>query len=342
MILEVKKNSIIVMSENGDFEELPMPSKKPRVGKYIDINASSNKQKSFIQKWMVAACVFLFFITASLVVPFIFDKPAAVVALDINPSVEFHLNEQGIVKKSVALNSDGQEILNMIDIKGLPLEKSLDIFLNQCIFEKILSSEKDNLIFLSLIKIDDNAELPVTSDIEESISTVLQKASLEGDIVLENACTKDWREAQRNNISVNKLKVIKQLPLSAQKDTREKANLLSIKTILTKNNLELKTITSNIKRITNNNNKMNGNFDKEDQVRKVENKNNQIKKGNGNNKLKENKLNSSTNKKRNDERGELKKEEKNVVSNDNINDNSHSAPSEKNLLIVDYTHRVIY
>lgn len=49
------------------------------------------------------ACYFIFFNE---------EKPVSIITLDINPSVEIHLNEENKVIKLIALNSDAKELIN--------------------------------------------------------------------------------------------------------------------------------------------------------------------------------------------------------------------------------------
>lgn len=58
------------------------------------------------------------------------SSPAAYVSFDINPSIEFEVNEEGTVIAAQALNSDAQAVLNAISVDGLPYQTALSNLLN--------------------------------------------------------------------------------------------------------------------------------------------------------------------------------------------------------------------
>jgi hypothetical protein len=51
---------------------------------------------------------------------------AAFIALDINPSVQFKIDGDGLVIQAEALNADGRKLLGGMDIKGLPVNRAVE------------------------------------------------------------------------------------------------------------------------------------------------------------------------------------------------------------------------
>ncbi|OEF95549.1 hypothetical protein BHF71_05000 [Vulcanibacillus modesticaldus] len=256
LVMELRENSMVILTKDGEFKEVVIPAKKPRIGDYIDVeieqvDVEEKRRKVFIPiyKFASIASIFILLIIGTLILnPF--NKPVVAVALDINPSVEFYLNQKGLVSKTSAYNSDGQKILDQIDVEGLPLVEAIETFIKKSIDEQYLSPTKDNLIYISFTKIDQDAQLPEILDIENNVEQVLQEEKLEGNLVLEEVSVTEWEEAKENNISVNKLNVIKKLPTSIQAGVKEKANDLSISNILDESRVDIKMVVPNVKHIT--------------------------------------------------------------------------------------------
>lgn len=85
---------------------------------------ASRKQNARRFIGALAACLVL----VALVVGggFYFLTPAAYVAIDVNPSLELGVNRLGLVSDAQALNSDGEAILNRVDVRWMSYEDALN------------------------------------------------------------------------------------------------------------------------------------------------------------------------------------------------------------------------
>lgn len=91
------------------------------------------KRLSFIASGLVAVMVFTCLLTTLLVTPPYSEKEKTAIALEINPSVVFILDDKGNVEQAKALNEDADFILANNDyetkIKGKPAKQALNSYL---------------------------------------------------------------------------------------------------------------------------------------------------------------------------------------------------------------------
>lgn len=246
LVMEINENSMIVMTCDSDFLEVPRPEKTPRIGEYIELD-QCKKKSFFSMRFMNMAAMIVLILLVGLTTNIIFSQPSAVVALDINPSVEFNLNKEGIVEKVISLNEEARSLLEKYDFCGMSIETCLNEFVQKCIDEEILSSVSNNVIVISYVdKSDVHSE--ECKDIEKNITNLLTENFIESDIVVEDTSFEEWQEAKKKDISVNKFKVINNLPSDSKQEIKNPQEK-SIKTMLQESNMELKKVFKETKHV---------------------------------------------------------------------------------------------
>ena len=108
------------------------------------------------------------------------------VLLSINPSVEFQLDQDGLVIAVVGLNDDGKALINGIDFTGLSLENAAIIVVNRLIAENYINAAvvEDN-IFLSVS--GESGQVDVLS----VMSSVIQSAAAQYALKLDTVKTEE-------------------------------------------------------------------------------------------------------------------------------------------------------
>lgn len=151
-VLELKKNSAIIMSEGFRYFYV-----KKRPGMYLGqkimfLDEDIVKPTSAILKYSAVAACFVLIVLAvflSRITLFDNDGTFAYVYLDINPSVQITIDKNNTVLDTSAVNSDADELLEGLDTKGMDLKDALKI-----IFEKsdklgFFKDDTDNYVLIS-------------------------------------------------------------------------------------------------------------------------------------------------------------------------------------------------
>lgn len=140
IVLEIENGKARVLKNNGEFLEVKaqMDWKK---GDVIVL-----KQRSFSMKgiYMAAACiVFLIAAVRGYAMVSIQDS---IISLDINPSIEIQLNRFNRVISFKALNEDGENIIQELDLKNQKLQDALKCILEEEGLEGYFNNS-GNLVF---------------------------------------------------------------------------------------------------------------------------------------------------------------------------------------------------
>ncbi|MDP4181060.1 MAG: cellulose binding domain-containing protein [Bacillota bacterium] len=155
-IMEVYKNEVLVMTV--DFE-LARVKRKPEMflGQQISFEKSEvirPQSKGIFYGASIIAAVLMLAIIAIYVLQntslISKDTVYAYIDMDINPSIEFLINDENIVQKVKPLNSDGQNMSKALSLKNLPVKEAVKKVISRSQATGILNSNKIILISASL------------------------------------------------------------------------------------------------------------------------------------------------------------------------------------------------
>lgn len=122
-IMKITESQVVVLSEDGRFVNLPKTNAFHALGERIEFSPpmreKKRKKRFFSSLSGLAAAVLLFSIIGlqQFMNPVV-QSPVALIALDINPSLEFELDSEQKVVKVHSLNSDAVELMDQLDTNG--------------------------------------------------------------------------------------------------------------------------------------------------------------------------------------------------------------------------------
>jgi hypothetical protein len=133
--------------------------------------------------------------------------------IDINPSIEFVLDENGVVVSFLLVNEDGETVAADIDFIGMTYEEALEAFLNAAMETGFLDvTRTDNTVVVTVGADDDETEDTIAVGAQEEAWAFLEQhriggAILDGELVLEDLKLL----ADEYNISIGKVRVIESI-----------------------------------------------------------------------------------------------------------------------------------
>jgi len=355
LVMEATKDYIIVLTEDINYVRLKR-KENIDIGKrimFIEEDIIKERNKSLKPLIAIAAAIIL--IITTVIGQFGFDfmgnfQAYAIVSLDINPSLEFQIDEKEIVRRVNSLNKDGKELLdhNMV---GMKIEDAIALSLKIALNKNYLSNE-NNVVLISDVIMNDDAV--VSTIIEGKIfKKIEENVELENiDIIYLDSNKEDLEKARKNNLSIGKYEVYKMVsdknPDVEIKDIKDKkiSDIVKENKDLTKGKKvktfrkekDEKTVKNNMSNKNDNNNqeinrkdtekrnKDNKNESSGNEIKNKDKKNKEIKNGNNKGKDKEDKDTRDTNSKNN-----IKKNEKNGnnSSKENVKDSKDRKVKEK-------------
>ncbi|MHB9143952.1 MAG: anti-sigma-I factor RsgI family protein [Symbiobacteriia bacterium] len=126
----------------------------------------------------------------------------AMVAIDINPSLELMVDGRSRVTAATPRNDDARRVLADLALRGLPLETATDRILERVIALGYLAPGKDNVILASVVPIRGGGT-PDAGALQQSMAAHLQTAGLKGYVSARIVAAPVRGEARQAGLSVN-------------------------------------------------------------------------------------------------------------------------------------------
>lgn len=120
--MEVKNNTVTVMTPDGSFLKLPLNGP-------AEVGEEYRYTRPLARFWLSAAVLVLLTAASFLQPIFNTSKPLAYVTVDINPSLELLVSVRQEVLATEALNSEASHLLKGLKLKGKPIEQALNLIL---------------------------------------------------------------------------------------------------------------------------------------------------------------------------------------------------------------------
>ncbi|MCD8029111.1 MAG: PepSY domain-containing protein [Erysipelotrichaceae bacterium] len=180
----------------------------------ITINVPTRKKKRFIP----LAVAFLAVILVVCIVTFYPSTTStssnimAKVDIDVNPSVEFSIDENNKIVEATANNEDGENILGDMDFTGSDIEVGINAIIGSMLMQGYIDELKNSLL-VSVIGDDEETNEQLREQLTTMIDELLQSSSINGSIIsLTLTDTSSLEDlAEQYGISVGKAEIIQKL-----------------------------------------------------------------------------------------------------------------------------------
>ncbi len=133
--------------------------------------------------------------------------PVSFVAIDINPSVEFIVDEDDVVLEAIAANDEAEGLLEDLELVGLPVEEALDAYLEAALDAGYLDANaEDNVVVITTDEPD--AEEGLKERLRERAETFFGARGIGVGIILETMDDELLEQAQDYNLGIGRLRMI--------------------------------------------------------------------------------------------------------------------------------------
>ena len=139
-------------------------------------------------------------------------KASAIVSLDVNPSVQIEVDEDGKVIKALAMNDDAAEIIGTMDLSGSTLEVAVNAIVGAMVRAGKLS-EIQNSILLSVNAKNAELEKQISDRLTAEVNKAMQESGL-GAAILSQSVADDKELAalaEKYGITEGKAQLIKKI-----------------------------------------------------------------------------------------------------------------------------------
>lgn len=160
IVLETNEKEAAVLFDNGTVSKIK--NRHYEKGQVINMN---NKFKFIAKAGSIAAALAITTATG-----FAYTTPSTYVSLDVNPSIEYQLNAFDRVISVVAVNEDGEKIVNELDVNNEKIEKAILKTVEKLKAEGYLSDEDYAGIVIAVSNKSEEKSEEISNEIEEELN----------------------------------------------------------------------------------------------------------------------------------------------------------------------------
>lgn len=129
--------------------------------------------------------------------------------IDVNPSIEVQLDENNTVLQINALNTDAEEVLKNLKLKGVEMDTAINAIIGSLYVNGYLTAENNSVLVSVDTKNKDNTEVLVNG-VSNKISQVLKSANVNLSVIAQDVENSDYlkERADEHGISIGKMHLI--------------------------------------------------------------------------------------------------------------------------------------
>ncbi|MCG8484198.1 MAG: anti-sigma factor domain-containing protein, partial [Clostridia bacterium] len=206
IVMEVNRNYCIVLTNTQEFIKLKIKKNIYESQEIYFTESDIYSQRSYA-KWAFAAAIvliglFLSGIQINQLYPYMNPYNAAVVSIDINPSIEFYIDEKNMVTKVIPLNEEANFLVSD-NWKGLTFHVVLNEYFDNAIENEYLKQESTILISCAALDDDFNKDViikQVNKTIQEKNVSDITYGYIESN-------KESVKKAQKANVSIGKFEI---------------------------------------------------------------------------------------------------------------------------------------
>ena len=136
------------------------------------------------------------------------DKTASIVSLDVNPSIEIHVDKDGDVLKTESLNSDGEKVLEGMKLKGADADTAVNAIVGSLLRHGYID-DVANSILLTVEDEDTVRGEKLKEELTEEIHEILSATAINASILSQNM--QETKLAKTENISEGKATLVENI-----------------------------------------------------------------------------------------------------------------------------------
>ncbi|PAB60018.1 anti-sigma factor domain-containing protein [Anaeromicrobium sediminis] len=245
-VMKIEEDFAIILTDSMEYIKV-VKKDNLDVGKriiFVKDDIYKEKKVSYKNLGLIAAIFIMMIFSVTLINKMnIFNHvshgAAAVVSVDINPSIEFEINKKNEVIKAVPLNNEGKELIDE-DLKGKPIEEALSIIIRNAEEKEYITKEKNSVLISTTVIKDDFKEK--TKELEKHIeSKMKEKIELEEvNLVYVEGNKEDLKEAKKQEVSIGKYEVYKKSKEKNENKTLEQIKKMKVQDIVDEGLVESK------------------------------------------------------------------------------------------------------
>lgn len=256
IVVEIKKNEAIMLTDDGLFTKVK--NQNYTVGQAIKVQES---KKSY-SKWIAGAASVAAAFAVCTIGTYAWFTPTDYVSLDVNPSVEYTINTFDRILEVKAVNDDGEEILDNLDLKNMTIEDAVKETLDKLMADGYLTDDPNGGVVITTSNDEMGDAEQLAAELEQEIQTYLDdQEGITAKVDAEAVAPGRVAEARELGVTPGKLNLVEKLQATT-------TGAISMEEWLTKPVKEINKAIKENKKVVKDNIKSTSNPDQEDAATK--------------------------------------------------------------------------
>ncbi|MFD2046654.1 hypothetical protein ACFSTA_20560 [Ornithinibacillus salinisoli] len=204
IVTKVTETEYVLLCKDGTFKNiLRTEDDMPMIGERRTYSTKVNTIPiKLVSTIGMVAILFIAFLSNSMIQDQ--SETHYIAAIDINPSIEAHLDQNLNVLELSPLNTDGKQIVDTINFDDLDFYQVVELIVSESIANDYLTVEEKGRIETSIVKVANDTDPDIDNELKEVLQTQLERHNIVADVQVFNETKKLYEEAEHENISMNK------------------------------------------------------------------------------------------------------------------------------------------
>lgn len=215
LVMETSEDNMVLLTREGEYVKVPGKGHSCSPGMEIEVEIPTRKKLFPLLPAAGMVAALLIFLVLSLIQP-AGATPEAYLALDINPSILFSLDENARVTEAEGFNEEGERILARLELEEAGILEALEAILEAAHQDNYLSKEKINHIILSLAASE--KFLLGEEELRDSLSKKILDMELDTYLKINVAGIDKAKKAKEMDVPLNALLLGEQMREWAEED----------------------------------------------------------------------------------------------------------------------------
>ncbi|NMC26621.1 MAG: hypothetical protein GYA42_00575 [Syntrophomonadaceae bacterium] len=238
LVTKILVDNCIVLTPEGTYHRIPLPSRDIRVG--AEIWYSRSRLSAIPHKpWLLAASLLLFFLGYPLWNQAMLPQAAAYVSMDMIPSLEVAVDDQMQVIGVRCYNDNATDLVKTLDLKGKGLSDALTALIDQAVAQNYVTAGQDNLMISTVSPAGKDNHSVDADALYQVVEKSIADHGYGGQVKIYGTSPEMRKAADDREISVGKYLIYEQLISSGAQVSIEEINRKSVPELASNYNLDL-------------------------------------------------------------------------------------------------------
>lgn len=237
LVAKVVANNCIVLTPEGTFVKIPVPSPDIKVG--AEVLYRHPGLTSPVKPWLLAASLLVFFMGCFLWDQVMLPQAVAYISLDINHGVEMAVDKDLRVIGVKCFDDGAADLVKQLNLEGKGLNEAVAQVVNQAIEQDYIKAGQENLM-ISTVSPSGTALNPVDKeDLYQVLEKTIAARGCSGNVKIYAASDEFRQAAEEEKLSAGKYLLYEQAVKSGQEITVADINRKSVSQVADTYQLDL-------------------------------------------------------------------------------------------------------